>query len=211
MTDEKIEQLRKQQKELLSEMDAVAREFIAATAQQLSAQLIPVTKRICQPQKEVNKALGQAGLEKGVADVKTLAAKMPLICHECFYRDTVWIHLHWKKESKHKQDPRKIFPWAPGKRDTNQNYGWSFIDAIDYLGAILTATGYSTNTAAGYDGYDVAHSSLYRDFTWSTDMERLQDRYDDFEKELWKSQRKIEDLTSRKPFQPSQDFWDSVQ
>jgi hypothetical protein len=34
-------------------MDAVAREFIAATAQQRNAELLPVTKRICQPQKGI--------------------------------------------------------------------------------------------------------------------------------------------------------------
>jgi len=211
MPDEKIDQLRKRQEELLSEMDVVAREFIAATAHQLGAQLVSVTKHNCQPQKEVNKALGQTGLKKMVADVQALAVRMPRICHECFYRDTVWIHLNWKTDHKFKHDPRKTFPWAPGERGTNQTYGWSFIDAIDHLGIILASAGFSTNNASGYDGYDVSHSSLYRAFTWSPDMERLHKRYDAVAGELWKTQRQVEELTANKPYQSTQDFWDGVQ
>ena len=211
MPDDKIDQLRKQQQELLPKMDAVAREFIAATAQQLGAQALSVSKRICQPQKEVNKALTQKGLEKIVTDVRALAARMPEICHECFYRETVWIHLNWGTEHRYKQDPRKTFPWAPGERGTNQTYGWSFIDTIDHLGAVLSAAGYSTNTASGYEGYEVSHSSLYREFTWSPDMERLHKSYEALRGDLWKTQRQIEELTTNKPFQPTQEFWDSVQ
>lgn len=211
MADDKIAQLNKLQEELISKMDRVALNFIAATAKQLASQLLPVTKRICQPQKEVNKGLGQMGLEKVVADVRALAEQLPQICNECFYRKTVWIHLNWPEEHKYKHDSRKDFVWAPGERGTNQTFGWSFIDAIDHLGAVLAASGYSTNTASGYEGFDVAHSTLYREFSWSPDMEHLHKQYNSLTGELWKTQRKIEELTANRPYQPTQDFWDSVQ
>jgi len=211
MPDDKIELLRKQQEGLLSKMDAIARDFIAATAEQLGAQVLPVSKRICQPQKEANKALSQVGLEQLVADVRVLASRMPAICHDCFYRETVWLHLNWPSAHCYKHDPRKSFPWAPGERGTNQTYGWSFIDAIDHLGLLLAASGFSTNTGSGYEGYQVNHSSLYREFTWSPDMERHHKRYDGLGGELWKAQRQIEEFTKNKPFQPTQEFWDSVQ
>jgi hypothetical protein len=42
-------------------------------------------------------------------------------------------------------------------------------------------------------------------------MERLHKRYDALGGELWKTQRQIEELTANKPYQPTQDYWDSVQ
>lgn len=198
------------EKELLIKMDKVAREFVAATGNQLGAELISVTKNVCQPQKEINKANGQAGLDKLVEEVRGLAARMPEICEQCFYRDSVWLHLNWNNEHKYKQDTRKSFPWAPGERGTNQTFGWSFIDAIDHLGAILAQFGYSTNKGGGYEGYPVAHSSLYRQFTWSPEMERLHKKYKALESELWKTHREKEKATADLPFKPTQDFWDSV-
>jgi len=211
--EEQIAELKSKQAKSLSEMDALARRFIAETARHMKARFMDMAKAVGKPQQQVTHDIGEKGMAELIADIKALMSRLDDVCNQHLYKNTVWLHLNWPKEHKYANDSRGEMD---GPSETapdfslRQHFSYAIADCLDELAVLLNAKGFRTTESRHMQKPHAIHTLVYKQFEWSPQMLQIQREYRDKETVVWQSEREMERQTQQKPYEKTDDLWDTL-